>query len=134
MENQEWTSRVKKNTLNLGLWTAAWTLSMALAAFGPRYLWDDNTLLTISAILISTGFGVGMIVANIRHLNGLDELQRKIHFDAMGLALGVGVVGGLSYSLLATKVMGHDAEIAILVIIISLTYLISVITGVKRYK
>ena len=125
---------MKNNTRNLAVWTAAWTISMALASFGPRYLWDSNTILSFVAILMSTGFGVGMIISNIRYLNGLDEMQRKIHFDAMGLALGVGVVGGLSYSLLATKVMGQDAEIAILVIIISLTYLISVIIGVKRYK
>ena len=53
----------------------------------------------------------------------------------MGLALGVGVVGGLSYSLLdTTNVISHNAEISFLVILISLTYLISVLIGLKRYK
>ena len=135
MENQQWTTRVKKNTLKLGIWTGAWTLSMALASFGPKFIWDGNVSLTIMGILISTGFGVGMIIANIKYLNGLDEMQRKIHMDAMGLALGVGVVGGLSYALLdTTNVIAQDAEIAFLVIIISLTYLISMVIGVNRYK
>jgi hypothetical protein len=75
-----------------------------------------------------------MIMANIRHLQGLDEMQRKIHLEAMGLALGVGVVGGLSYSLLdTTNVISQNAEISYLVIVIALTYLTSVLVGVKRY-
>jgi len=135
MENQNWSARLKKNTANLALWTIAWTLSMALATFGPRFIWGEFISLTITVILINAALGVGLIIANIRHLNGLDEMQRKVHMDAMGLALGVGVVGGLSYSLLdTTNVISHNAEISFLVILISLTYLISVLIGLKRYK
>lgn len=135
MENQDWSTKIKKNTANLAVWTAAWTISMALATFGPKFIWDGNLALTIVGILINAGFGAGMIIANIRHLNGLDEMQRKIHMEAMGLALGVGVVGGLSYSLLdVTNIIAQDAEISFLVILIALTYLISVVIGVKRYK
>ena len=135
MENQDWNARVKKNTTNLAIWTAAWTLTMALATFGPKFLWAENLPLTISGILVNTLFGIGMIMANIRHLNGLDDLQRKLHMEAMGIALGVGVVGGLSYSLLdITNVIKQDAEISYLVILIALTYLITLIIGVKRYK
>ena len=52
----------------------------------------------------------------------------------MALALGVGVVGGLSYSLLdTTNLIAQDAEISYLVILIALTYLASVVIGQKRY-
>lgn len=135
MENQDWIEKGKKNTKNLAVWTMTWTFSMALATFGPKFLWAGNTTLTIIGILINLLFGAGMIMANIRYLNGLDDLQRKIHMDGMALALGVGVVGGLSYSLLdVTNILGHDAEISVLVIIMALTYLVSVLIGVKRYK
>lgn len=135
MENQNWTTRTKNNTLNLGIWTAAWSISMAVATFGPRFIWGENILITIIGILINAGLGAGMIIANIRYLNELDEMQRKIHMEAMGLALGVGVVGGLSYSLLdTTNVIAQDAEISFLVILIALTYLIGVAVGIKRYK
>lgn len=135
MENQDWNTQIKKNTTNLAVWTTAWTVSMALATFGPKFIWAENISITIIGILVNAIFGVGMIIANIRHINGLDEMQRKIHMEAMGLSLGVGVVGGLSYSLLdITNVIAQDAEISYLVILIALTYLISVIVGVKRYK
>jgi hypothetical protein len=135
MENQDWSARVKKNTINLAVWSISWTLSMAVATFGPMFIWQGNDALTITGIIINTLLGVGMIVANIKHLNGMDDLQKKIHLEAMGLALGVGVIGGLSYSLLDnTGIITQDAEISYLVILISLTYMVSVLVGKKRYQ
>jgi len=135
MENQDWSTQVKKNTVNLAIWTVAWVLSMALATFGPTYLWVGNDALTITGIIINALIGGGMILANIRHLKGLDELQKKVQLEGMALALGVGVVGGLSYSLLdTTNIITQDAEISFLVILIALTYLASVVIGQKRYK
>lgn len=135
MENKDWNTRVKKNTKNLGLWTMAWVLSMAIATFGPKFIWESETVLTVTGIMLNALLGVGMILANIRHLNSLDDLQKKIQLEGMAIALGVGIVGGLSYSLLdTTNVIAQDAEISYLVILISLTYLVSVFIGQKRYK
>ena len=76
-----------------------------------------------------------MILTNIKHINSMDDLQRKIQLDAMGIALGVGVVGGLSYSLLdTTNLISKDAEISFLVILISITYMLGLLIGTKRYK
>lgn len=135
MENKDWNTRVKKNTKNLGLWTMAWVLSMAIATFGPKFIWESETVLTVTGIMLNALLGVGMILANIRHLNSLDDLQKKIQLEGMAIALGVGIVGGLSYSLLdTTNIITQDAEISYLVILISLTYLVSVFIGQKRYK
>lgn len=133
MEN--WKSKTMKNTRRLAFWTVCWTLSMAVATFGPILVWEGNQVLSIIAILVNLACGVGVILANVRHLNGMDELQKKIHLEAMGIALGVAVVGGLSYSLLdISELISNDAEIAYLVILISLTYLAGIIVGQKRYK
>lgn len=124
-----------KNTKRLALWTLAWVLTMAVAAFGPKLLWDFNT--TISAIFIgvNTLIGVGMIQANRRYLNGLDEMQRKISLEAMAIALGVGLVGGLSYGMLdIANVVSFHAEIGHLVILIGVTYLVAIVVGNLRYK
>lgn len=135
METQDWKTQTRKNVKNLAVWTMAWTLSMALATFGPTVIWGSNTTLTAIGILLNVLIGVGMILANIRHLKGLDDLQKKIHLDAMGIALGVGVVGGLSYSLLdTTNLISQDAEISHLVILIGLTYLFSALIGQKRFS
>lgn len=135
MKDQDWNTRIKKNKINLALWSMAWTLSMALATFGPMFIWEGENTLTFISIILNALLGVGMIYANIRHINGLDDLQKKIQLEGMGIALGVGIVGGLSYALLdITNLISQDAEISYLVILITLTYLFSVLIGQKRYK
>lgn len=128
-------ARTKKNTIGLAIWTISWTFSMALATFGPEFIWESNTALTIAAILLNLVLGFAMILANIRHLKGLDELHQKIQLEAMAFALGVGIVCGLSYTLLdTTNVISSDAEISHLVILIGLTYFFGTVIGVRRYR
>lgn len=125
----------RKNTVHLAYWTALWLMTTAVATFGFIYVWPDNQLLTFIAFIINLGAGVGVIFANIRHLRGLDELQQKIHLNAMGIALGVGVIGGLSYSMLdTTNLIAGDAEISVLVMGISITYLVAVVAGTRYYR
>lgn len=134
-KSTSWSEQNKKNTIRLAIWTAAWTLSMALATFGPTFLWGDNTALTFAGIIINAAIGVGMIVANKNQIKGMDELQQKIHLEAMAMALGIGVVFGLSYSLLdITNIISFDAEIGHLVMLISLTYLVFLAKGRKSYQ
>lgn len=135
MKEQKWDTEVKLNTRNLQFWTILWVVSMAIATFGPIFFWAGNTTLNILGIGINLGLGIGMILANRKFINSLDELQKKIQLDAMGIALGVGVVGGLSYSLLdQTNVIARDAEIGFIVMLMSLTYAIGTLIGQKRYK
>ena len=127
-------ARSKQNTVRLAWWTLTWMVTMALAVFGPKFIWDSNVAFTVVAIVLNLAVGFGMILANIRHLKGLDELQQKIHLEAMGLALGVAVVVGLAYSSLdVTNVIPFDAEISNLVVLVALTYLVGVIVGQRRY-
>lgn len=134
-DSGDWKARTNKNVFRLALWTGAWVLTIALAVFGPEFLWKSGEGLTHLAILINLGAGVGMMVANIQHLKALDELMQKIQLEAMAFALGVGVVGGLSYSLMdTTNVIASDAEISYLVILIALTYLAATFIGTKRYR
>lgn len=134
MKQENYHTQIKKNTKNLAIYTALWTVSMAVATFGPKFIWEGNKTLTFIGVLVNAIFGVFMIMANIKHLNGLDELQKKIQLEGMAIALGVGIVGGLTYSLLdTTNLIAQDAEISFLVIIIALTYLASVIIGQKKY-
>jgi len=130
-----WKSQMNRQTISLAKWTAAWVLTMALASFGPTFIWESATWLSLVAILINFGVGLGMILANIRHLKTQDELMRRVHLEAMGLALGLGVVGGLSYSMMdVTNVISVDAEISFLVMFVSITYLVSLLINKRRYQ
>jgi cytochrome c biogenesis protein CcdA len=125
----------KKRTKQLVIWTMLWTLSMALASFGPKFLWDNNTFLTLLAIGVNIALGIGMILANRRFVNDGDELEKKIQLESMGLTLGLAVVVGLSYSLLdTTNLIPVDAEISNLVIFIGITYITTTLINTKKYR
>lgn len=130
-----WKNTTRKNEKLLALWTGSWLLSMALATYGPKFLWDYNPVISVLFIVINTALGVGMIMMNRKLLNGLDELHRKIQMDAMAIALGIGVVGGLSFSMLdVVDVISFDAEISHFVFLIGISYLVAIVVGNMRYK
>ena len=123
------------STATLAIWTLLWVLSVALAAFGHELFWGSNNLINVLVILLNFGIGIGMIMANIKHLRELDEMLQKVHLEAMGISLGLAVVGGISYSMLdATDVIPFDAEIAGVIILIALSYITSLIINLRRYK
>lgn len=132
---ENWTQQTQKKVRYLAYWTAAWLLTMALVAFGAKFLWSFNPVISALLILLNTAVGIGMILANKRYLDGLDEMQRKMSLDAMAIALGVGVVGGLSFSLLdITNLIAFDAEISFMVILIGITYLAGIVITNFQYK
>ncbi len=134
-EPGDWASRNASNTTRLGLWTAAWLVTMAAANFGPRFIWQSIEWVTVIAILINLVVGFGMILANKRHLNGLDEMHQKIQLEAMALSLGVGLVAGLGYSNLdVTNIIAFDAEISHMVMLMGLTYAAGVFAGLRKYR
>jgi hypothetical protein len=130
-----WERKLTHNTRRVAFWTGTWVLTMALANFGPIFLWSDDKLLSFLAIPLNTALGVMMILANKKHLQSLDEMQQRIQRDAMGVTLGVGLVVGLSYSNLdITNLIPGDAEISVLVIIMGLTYATTTLLAARRYR
>ena len=124
----------KKRLIRLAIWTWSWVATLAVATFGPKYIWEENTLWTTLAIGLNLVNGVLMISANRSLFNHYDELERKIHLESMGLTLGLTVVTGLSYSLLdQTNLISSNAEISFLVMFISITYLVTLMINRKRY-
>mgnify|MGYP000329987054 FL=1 len=124
----------RKRTIRLAIWTWTWVATLAVATFGPIFIWENSTLWTTLAIFINLINGVLMILANRSLFNHYDELERKIHLESMGLTLGATVIVGLSYSLLdQTNLITSDAEISYLIMFMSVTYLITLLINRKRY-
>jgi len=123
--------RVKK----LAVWTWSWVATMAIATFGPEFIWDGHVFLTTFAILVNLANGILMIRANRDLFNHFDELEKKLHLEAMALTLGLTVVVGLTFSLLdQTDLIPFDAEIGLLVMFTGITYMITLLINTKRYK
>jgi len=75
-----------------------------------------------------------MVLANVKMFRQYDELEQKIHAEAMGLTLGATVVVGLTYSLLdQTNLIQSDAEISVLIFFVGITYLVTLLINRKKY-
>ena len=117
-----WASRMIRNTLGL-------------AAVGPGMLWNHQPAPTLMAIAFSVLVGVGMLFANKRNLQALDELQRTIQLQAMAWSLGAGLVGGVAWTLFARHdLVGFEAEIGHLVAVMAVVYMAGCVTGLLRYR
>lgn len=60
--------------MKLRNWTTAFVVTIAIATFTPKFIWDFNTAITITAVLINLAVGFKMLVANKDYLRGLDEV------------------------------------------------------------
>ena len=76
-----------------------------------------------------------MICAFKGILLAMDDLQRLIQFEAISLALGVGVVVGVSYELLEdVKLIAFEPEISHLIMFIGFSYMFGLLLGNRRYR
>ncbi len=127
--------RIRTNVVRLFRWNAAWGAATALMAFGPKFLWNKSLVFTLLAVGLDIAVGVGMILANRNYLAELDELQRKVQLNSMGITLGVAVVAGVPFSVMsACHVIPFHADIAYLLILMSLTFGVSNLYGTRRYR
>lgn len=130
-----WEADLRRGAIRVAALSAAYVVTMAAAVFGPMSIWSGNATLTVSAIILNLIVGVLLILGAIRHVMDLDEMMQRIQLEATGLALGFGVVGGLTYSVLdITNTITWDAEIGFLVIAMSVVYLIGLAAGLRRTR
>jgi len=128
-------SRIRTNVIRLFRWNGAWGAATALMAFGPQFLWNRTLVFTLLAVGLDVAVGVGMILANKNYLAELDELQRKVQLNSMGITLGVAVVAGVPCSVMdAYHVIPFHADIAYLLILMILTFAVSNLYGTRRYR
>ena len=104
-------------------------------AFGPKFLWNKALVFTLLAVSLDIAVGVGMILANKKYIAELDELQRKVQLNSMGITLGVGLIAGVPFSVMdAYHMIPFHADIAYLLILMSLTFGVSNLYGTRRYR
>jgi len=134
-ESATWESDLRRETVRLAVWSGTYIVTMAAAVFGSILIWPESEWLTVAAIGLNLTVGVILILRTIRHVSNLDEMMQRIQVEATALAFGVGVIGGLTYSVLdITNVISWDAEIGFLVISMCVVYLIGIASGLSRTR
>jgi len=128
-------SRTRTNVIRLFRWNGAWGAATALMALGPKFLWNNSLVFTLLAVGLDVAIGVGMILANKNYLAELDELQRKVQLNSMAITLGVGLIAGVPFSVMDSyHMIPFHADIASLLILMSLTFVASNLYGTWRYR
>ena len=128
-------SRVRTNVKQLYRWHRAYAVATVLMGAGPAFLWHMAPGLTLLAAGLDVAVGVGMILATRKFIVELDELQRKIFLNALAIALGVGLIAGIPYTVIAAyHVIPFKADIVHLVVLQGLTFIASLVYGMWRYR
>jgi len=128
-------SRTRANVIRIFRWNGAWGAATLLMAFGPKFLWNKALEFTLLAVGLDVAVGVGMILANKKYIAELDELQRRVQLNSMGITLGVGLIAGVPISVMDSyHMIPFHADIAYLLILMTLTFAISNLYGTWRYR
>ncbi len=123
-----------KTTARLIIWTIAWSVTLAVARFGPELWWDSSAASWI-AVAVNLLVGIGWIVAWTRFLRGLDDLQRKIMLDALAVTLGVGWIGGFAYVVAdGAGLVAADVALAAFPALLGVVFMLAFIVGKIRYR
>jgi ABC-type lipoprotein release transport system permease subunit len=124
----------RQQTIVLLGWTFAWCASTGILSYGVNFLWNSLIITTIG-LIINLAIGVGMIIANKNLFKYYDELQKKIHFEAMALTLGLTVVVGLAYETsFDYELIKSEPEFEYLVFFIAFSYISSLVINSRRYR
>jgi hypothetical protein len=128
-------SRTRMNIKRLAIWGIAWMGTSLLMASGPLFLWHKALVLTLLAVGLNLCVGVRWILATKKYVEQQDELQRKVYLNALGITAGVAPIGGIPFSALdAFHMIPLHADIAHLLMLMALTFVVSVVYGMWRYR
>ncbi|SDJ71365.1 hypothetical protein [Microbulbifer yueqingensis] len=140
MKNQESAavsrcSALAHSTRQLALWTGGWLATTALMTFGARHLWAGSEAFSLLSILLNLAVGAGMILAVVRHLRAQDEMERKLFLDAAAVTLGAGLVAGTAWQFYGKLAfVSLEPQISHLIMLMGLTFLLSLVVGHRRLQ
>ncbi len=138
MNGQEKTTEFadsNRSTVRLVLWGVAWLATLAIARFGPELWWDSQRILSAVAVVVNVIVGIAWIVAFTQFMRALDDLQRKIMLDALGVTLGLGwVVGFALFVADSSGLFPYEFNIAIFPAFLGVVFLAAYAIGKIRYR
>lgn len=125
--------RDRRNQLRVALWSLVWAFSFLAITLVIKKNWLPYGV-TIVGVFGTSILGIVTILAHRRFLRETDELQRKIEVEALALAFGVGLVGGLTYWLLAVRGGVPAKDFIYVFAAMIITHPIGVLMGRRKYS
>ena len=125
--------RDRRNQWRVMFWALVWGLSFIAVSLAIKKEWFSFGM-TVAGVLGNSLLGIVVVLAYRRFLQETDELRRKIEVEALSLAFGVGVVGGLTYWLLAVMGAVPATDFVYVFLVMILTHPVGVLIGRRRYS
>ncbi|HEX3527174.1 MAG TPA: hypothetical protein VH988_08915 [Thermoanaerobaculia bacterium] len=122
-----------RNQLRVILWSMVWAVSFVVVTLSAKRAWWPFGP-TLAAALGTSLFGIATLLAHRRFLRETDELRRKIEIEALSLAFGVGVVGGMTYWLLTVMGAVPAMDFFYVLLVMLLAHPVGVWIGRRRYS
>lgn len=133
-DKNSYDSRAIMVSLKLVALIFTWMATLTLSDKAQLYGWWSAEWITIVSILVNAAFGLWVIQFYRRMLRDMDDLQRKIQLEALSMALGISIVGTVSYSLLVTWGYILDEEVSDIMVLMCVSYSFSVVYGTLKYR
>ncbi len=125
--------RDRYNQRRIILWSFLWGSSFVAVTQAIRREWLPLGV-SLAGVAVTALLGVATLLAHHRYLQEADELRRKIEMEALALAFGVGVVGGLTYWQLVVSGAAPATGFSYVFVAMILAHPVGVLIGHRRYS
>jgi hypothetical protein len=125
--------RDQRNQWRVLLWTLVWGCSFIAVSLGIKKEWLSFGMI-LAGVTATSLLGIATVLAYRRFMQETDELRRKIEVEALALAYGVGVIGGLTYWLLEVSGAVPAWGFAYVFAAMMITHSVGVLIGRLRYS
>ena len=124
----------RRNERRIIAWGLAWAAAWGGASLAIGFGWLPTGAPAVAAAVLSSLLGVGQLLAYRRMLREADELRRQIELEAMAFSLGVSVVGGFGYWLLAHSGTVPEPDVLWILLAMVALYPLGLVLGYRRFR
>ncbi|GJM44597.1 MAG: hypothetical protein DHS20C21_14390 [Gemmatimonadota bacterium] len=116
------------------VWSLIWAVAVLANAAAIRTEWLPGRSMELAAAAATSLVSVGVLWAYQRYLRETDELRQRIELEALAFTVGVGVFGGMAYSLFHRVLSAGEPDLTYVTAAMMFTYSIGVVVGHRRYS
>ena len=123
-----------RDNLKFVLWVFVWTASSVISQNAKFYGWWEAEWITLLSIAVNAALGLLLVYYYRQMLNRMDDLQRKIHLEAISISFGLGLVLSISYTILVTWGYIINEQVSDIFTLMCISYAAAIVLNTVRYK
>lgn len=123
-----------RDNLKFVLWVFLWTATSVISQKAKSYGWWEAEWITLLSIAVNAALGLLLVHYYRQMLNRMDDLQRKIHLEAISISFGLGLVLSISYTILVTWGYIINEQVSDIFTLMCISYAAAIVLNTVRYK